>query len=802
MGGDTVMQVLTAGRAFVGRWALIPGLAFLAGLVLPIWAVSGKPPRGLPGLGSFPSAYLGDTVLVPAAVLLLAAAIPKLKAAAAERKLIASAAVLTALIAALAQAGWLHDRAPRLNWTLPRPGHFTAAGWWHAVYFAGMSAVFCGLLVLFLIRVRTTRRDPGYSVPTGPWTAVFIATTGTYVALAIHDSSRGTVGWASGSSLSLIGVSLVASIALAGWAYGRSARLLIRPALTGTGGAAAVTALVLGPAGPGTAGTPRLKIAETAAVALLTLAILIDYDLILTTPGQVPAERARRAIGAVTVSAVCASAWTVLSAAAGDHDLARVLVTGGVSALLLFGVMLGALGGAALQGAWFTALGIFTIGVAATASWFEAGPPRVAAGGPFLAIGIGLLMSFATSALQARTDYELGVPDEVSQHTERLRDVRIPRAHIVLGLIALFGLAAFLATLAFTVATNRGLPFPAPHPFNRADLRLLAVGAVALALAAATFAAGSPSTPRLAVRMLTWMASVVVPAAMSAFLLLSVSGALGKAGPPGISIAAVAGMVAFLWTANSVADNVWLLQGRRFRATDAFPTGSLALLSGSTVAWVLTQGVRTEHGYRDLWRAVAAAVIAVLLAILVGTLLGGAASRHLPRFTELPAWRGLLQDGFSIYAIVLIIAFPVVYLTTIIGLGKGLTLALPLIGFFSYPFYWVMKANRQWPSIEANRLLTPDEVTQVFADMGGWSWQRFLLDLKTQRRRLADPCVGPRTPEFIKVLAAHTRNQNRLAAAMLATAVVGTLPLFFGLFKDSGWMMDILRRYSRPQLRP
>ena len=66
---------------------------------------------------------------------------------------------------------------------------------------------------------------------------------------------------------------------------------------------------------------------------------------------------------------------------------------------------------------------------------------------------------------------------------------------MTLGLIFLFGLAAFLATLAFTVATNRSLPFPAPRSFDQGDLRLLAVGALALALAAATFAAGSISTP-------------------------------------------------------------------------------------------------------------------------------------------------------------------------------------------------------------------------------------------------------------------------------------------------------------------
>jgi hypothetical protein len=150
----------------------------------------------------------------------------------------------------------------------------------------------------------------------------------------------------------------------------------------------------------------------------------------------------------------------------------------------------------------------------------------------------------------------------------------------------------------------------------------------------------------------------------------------------------------------------------------------------------------------------------------------------------------------------LIIVFPVVYLTTIIGLGRGLTLALPTIGFFSYPFYWVMKANREWPGIEANRLLTPDEVTQVFADMGGRSRRRFALDLKTQRWCSTHPCTGPHTPEFIKVLAAHTRNQNRLAATMLAIPVVGTLPLVIGLFKDSGGMMDMLRSSARPQIRP
>ena len=73
---------------------------------------------------------------------------------------------------------------------------------------------------------------------------------------------------------------------------------------------------------------------------------------------------------------------------------------------------------------------------------------------------------------------------------------------------------------------------------------------------------------------------------------------------------------------------------------------------------------------------------------------------------------------------------------------------------------------------------------EVFADMGERSWHRFMLDLETQRTCLADPCIGPHTSEFIDSLAAHTRNQNRLAATTLATPVVGTLPLVFGLFQD------------------
>lgn len=770
-------------------WAFVPGLVLVAGLVLPVWALFVEPPAGVPGLSAFPSAFLGDTLLIPLSMLLIVGAIRSRAPTPSERRFAVTAAGAATVVACAVQASWLHDRHPRLNWTLPRPGHFTVAGWWHAFYFVALSALFAGLIAILLRRVSGERRY-GARLSAGPWTSTFFIATGTYLALAVHDSTGGKVGWASGSSLTLIGIALVSVGALTGLALGRSFYVLLRPALVGLAGAASLTALAVGP------GLSGLRFTATAAVALFTAALALVYDMLNTRDSPVGAVDST--ISVLTTAGLCSASWLALSHEAARHELARTLATAGVAILLLSILMIGILGRRAVWTLVFTALYVFALGVATTAVWLDVASSAAADYVPYVAMAVGVLLAIATKVVQVYTDHELGVPDDVSQESQRQQESQVGRrSTLALVLIVVFGLGAFMATLAFTLAANRDASLPRPIAYSEEDKQLLQAVVLALILALVVFAVGPRRHQQTWIRWVTWLITVVLPVGLSVLLLTAVIA------HPVQSLAsltaAAAGLVAALWTANSVLGNVWLLQGRSFSVTGNLSAISLSVFSGSVVAWILTAGTRTDRGGRGLVQAIAVVTVALLLMIALTTLLGGTASRGLSYRTELPPWRGLLQDGFSVSAIVLIIVFPSGYMISNVGAGDGLKLSVPLALLFAAPFYWIMKANRDWPEIEARRLLSADEVTRVFSDMGERSWQRFKLDLRTQRKYRTHPIPREHSEEFIRALAAHTRNQNRLAAAMLVTPLVGAL-LGIGLCIDSGQFSELLRKLTRPPI--
>jgi hypothetical protein len=224
---------------------------FLAGFVLPVWWLAAPAPRGVLGLSAFPSAYIGDTVLLPVGCLVMLRGVRRLHPARMERVVAAVAASVTAAIVIAMQADWLFDRTAQPNWTEPRIGDFDAAGWWHAVYFTGMSIILVVLTVVFLSRVRQERlagrRAVLAEVSSGRGAAVLLAAWGSYAALAIHDDLSGMFSRSAASSLALVAFVLLLVGALVGVAYGRLAALLARPAAAANCGIAAVTVLVMAP---------------------------------------------------------------------------------------------------------------------------------------------------------------------------------------------------------------------------------------------------------------------------------------------------------------------------------------------------------------------------------------------------------------------------------------------------------------------------------------------------------------------------------------------------------------------------
>ncbi len=234
------------------RWP-VPFVAalFLAGFVLPVWWLAAPAPRGVLGLAAFPSAYIGDTVLLPVGCLVMLLGVRRLRPARMERVFAAAAASVAAVVVIAMQADWLFDRTAQPNWTEPRIGDFNAAGWWHAVYFTGMSIVLVVLTVVFLSRVRQERlagrRAVLAEVSAGRGAAILMAAWGSYAALAVHDDLSGLFNRSAASSLALVAFVLMLVGALIAVAYGRLVTMLGRPAAAAAWAIVAITGLVVAP---------------------------------------------------------------------------------------------------------------------------------------------------------------------------------------------------------------------------------------------------------------------------------------------------------------------------------------------------------------------------------------------------------------------------------------------------------------------------------------------------------------------------------------------------------------------------
>ena len=97
--------------------------------------------RGVPGLGGLPKCLYRRHGFAADWLLMLVIDIQRLRPAPWERAAATIGAGVAAMVAVIVQTVWLSDPKARPNWTLPQPGHFDAAGWWHTVYFTVMSIV-------------------------------------------------------------------------------------------------------------------------------------------------------------------------------------------------------------------------------------------------------------------------------------------------------------------------------------------------------------------------------------------------------------------------------------------------------------------------------------------------------------------------------------------------------------------------------------------------------------------------------------------------------------------------------------
>nr|BFE51888.1 hypothetical protein GCM10017745_53150 [Saccharothrix mutabilis subsp. capreolus] len=158
------------------------------GALLAFSLATRRSTRDLPGLWTYRSATWGDGLLLPVccgALVLARAGLPPVER---ERLIGGAAAALGAAGGAATQVLWLLDDAPRLNWTLPRPHRFNAAGAYHAVYLVTMSAAFAGLWASVIARAVAAAPGRVDWRAVGPLVGVALASGGGFAALVLLDN--------------------------------------------------------------------------------------------------------------------------------------------------------------------------------------------------------------------------------------------------------------------------------------------------------------------------------------------------------------------------------------------------------------------------------------------------------------------------------------------------------------------------------------------------------------------------------------------------------------------------------------
>ncbi len=249
-GGPMAGRSGAALRLLGPGWSGFLAVIFMAGLVLPAWWLATPFPGWLPGLGAYPSAYIGDTALLPAGCLILLLGIRQLPPVSREKAAVIVSAGLAAALSVAMQAEWLDDPTTQLNWTMPRVGYFNAAGWWHAGYTTAMSAIVIGLIALFVARVRAARlagRKIAGELSSGTGAAIALTALGSYAALVARDDFFGPIRRSAATSLGLVAFAFLLAGLLIWFAYGRLSVVLASPALVAVGGSIVVLSFAMSP---------------------------------------------------------------------------------------------------------------------------------------------------------------------------------------------------------------------------------------------------------------------------------------------------------------------------------------------------------------------------------------------------------------------------------------------------------------------------------------------------------------------------------------------------------------------------
>lgn len=750
------------------RPAIFPlacGLAVLGGfLVLVGFAVFTPPRPGLPGLSSYPSAFIGDPVLLPVVAAVLALGVRALVPARSDRWWAAAGALVGLAGGIGTQVLWLTDDHIRPNWTIPRPHHFNTAGMWHAVYLSATSALLSALSIVLLVRLRRSPSSDRRRVLGSPLAAaLWIALLG-YVALLVHDS--GTATFASRTTLVAISTGTLVPVLLTGLAAGRDTVAMYRPAALGVLAGAAVSV-----AAQGFLGGQGMEFGMGTAVAVTVPAAMAAFLLSRATP----IDRDSwlwAAVSAATCALLLYALWVLAFRAHADgrlDHLALVAAAQIVAVPVCFG--LGTrwrdFGSAIGTTAALAAL----VWVAGPLVW---GAERITVGHHDFVVGVVLAVTVSLvlfPAVTRRYDERIIVEGKLSR-TGTLSASHRQATAAALALLLLALVAVLLGLLSQTLRVLAGADYHDGHGWPYPQLLILG-------LSAAVLAAAGAAVTRLRSRMGRLLAALLfLP--WCAVLMGTASPDLLRQSPILSIVLVLTSALCAWWTGHSLLDNVFLLRLRRVDAV-GWPVVVLgALATGLSAYWAASTAlVGPGHPWATLPSLLGALGVLVLQALLT-TVLGRAAAPPARTVTLYGLAQNLAQDSLVIAVLhTFAVVLPVVFLVHVAprvgttGLLTTLALCLPLLTFINSAYRWTAKNNTTHVLREIEGKASDKAAVLALVEAERRADRRLRVQWTAARRGLPNPPMD----RFLRVLSVHAHTQNLIGTLLLVPLIVGVLAL-------------------------
>jgi hypothetical protein len=784
------------------RWLpAVVGLTLFSGyLVLLIMSLASHAPSQLPGLFDYPSAYVGDALLLPIAAGVLTSGAAMLSRVRAERRWSALAAAAAMAAALSVQLIWLADDRPTLNWTLSQPHTFNAAGIWHAVYVVGTAGFFAFILTLLSMRIAKATR--GQTAPAvekmlrGGGPVVVLCCLLGYDALAVRDSSSLTL--ASRSSVMAIATAAGVIVVMGIAALGRRVVLLGRALLLGLCTAASLELVLLAPWSSdrhqvlGAAGASLSGV----GLALLTLVpgrgLKASYASYRPTMPTVIAAAALLAVGLPALWIYGAA-----SSSAGNWSRAWPWLLWYAAAVVAVPAIVVGRFDWLLQALDVMAVFVF-IGLIATAAVYVPHLRNVSDLGQTASLAVAAIIGtvlFPIVWLRFGSQVE-GERGGAQAGTFSLTEVARLSATPILVMLILAALSASFSLLSFTLATAGERRYVADSDGFVHFPVLLVCGLALVVMGYLLTLAWRRQSLRRAARFAGPLLVAVWPISLIS---------LGVAPmPPVTTIALVGGLLTALWSANTALNNVALLRGDRPDHPLWFYVASISFSGLVSCYFAMTMALAESPAHVYTWFAgISTAALVVTVHSLLSVLFGLVARSSDTRTTRHGIAHNLIQDA-SVATILILLALVVPAATLMhISPAEGLwtrllsTFAIcgPLLTFFLFPYQRLGKANLQHLQWEIKT--RSDDPASLIGKLRLEQkvLRRNAILIEAARQGLDDPPQN----RFLRLLNAHIRNQNLLGAMITALSIVGLIVILGG---NDGLAFGYLRKLYRSDPHP